>query len=93
MAHRTNKEKRNMLHIYGKQALKKEFSTLSDWTCSPTQQTTAHVSAAVSASSQSETSSLSIASKRYVLWFKFSFGAKFFKLDQFLFSFVMYSLP
>ena len=28
-----------------------------------------------------------------MLWFKFSFGAKFFKLPQFLFSFVMYSLP
>ena len=29
----------------------------------------------------------------YVLWFKFSFGAKFLKLVQFLFSFVLYSLP
>ena len=29
----------------------------------------------------------------YMLWFKFSFGAKFWKLVQFLFSFVMYSLP
>ena len=28
-----------------------------------------------------------------MLWFKFSFGAKFFKLVQFLFSFVVYSLP
>ena len=28
-----------------------------------------------------------------VLWFKFSFGAKFLKLVQFLFSFVVYSLP
>ena len=28
-----------------------------------------------------------------MLWFKFSFGAKFLKLVQFLFSFVMYSLP
>lgn len=59
----TNK-KRNMLHIIlWKASAQKEFSTLSDWTCSPTQQTTAHVSAAVNASSQSETSSLSIASK------------------------------
>jgi len=29
----------------------------------------------------------------YLLWFKFSFGATFLKLVQFLFSFVMYSLP
>ena len=29
----------------------------------------------------------------YMLWFKFSFGAKFLKLVQFLFSFVVYSLP
>ena len=29
----------------------------------------------------------------YILWFKFSFGAKFFKLVQFLFAFVVYSLP
>ena len=29
----------------------------------------------------------------YMLWFKFSYGAKFLKLVQFLFSFVMYSLP
>ena len=29
----------------------------------------------------------------YMLWFEFSFGAKFFKLFQFLFSFVVYSLP
>ena len=28
-----------------------------------------------------------------MLWFKFSFGAKFLKLVQFFFSFVMYSLP
>ena len=28
-----------------------------------------------------------------LLWFKFSFGAKFLKLVQYLFSFVMYSLP
>ena len=28
-----------------------------------------------------------------MLWFKFSFGAKLFKLVQFLFSFVVYSLP
>ena len=28
-----------------------------------------------------------------MLWFKFSFGAKFLKLVQLLFSFVMYSLP
>jgi len=28
-----------------------------------------------------------------MLWFKFSFGAKFLKLVQFLFSFVMHSLP
>ena len=27
-----------------------------------------------------------------MLWFKFSFGAKFLKLVQLLFSFVMYSL-
>ena len=26
-------------------------------------------------------------------WFKFSFGTKFFKLVQFLFCFVVYSLP
>ena len=30
---------------------------------------------------------------RYMLWFKFSFGAKFLKLVQVLFSFVVYSLP
>ena len=30
---------------------------------------------------------------KYMLWFKFSFSAKFLKLVQFLFSFVMYSLP
>ena len=29
----------------------------------------------------------------YMLWFKISFGAKFLKLVQFLFSFVVYSLP
>ena len=29
----------------------------------------------------------------YMLWFKFSFGVKFLKLVQFLFSFVVYSLP
>ena len=29
----------------------------------------------------------------YMLWFKFSFGAKFLKLVQFLFSFVVHSLP
>ena len=29
----------------------------------------------------------------YMLWFKFSVGAKFFKLVQFSFSFVMYLLP
>ena len=29
----------------------------------------------------------------YILWYKFSFGAKFLKLVQFSFSFVMYSLP
>ena len=28
-----------------------------------------------------------------LLWFKFSFGAKNFKLVQFLFAFVVYSLP
>ena len=28
-----------------------------------------------------------------LLWFKFSFGAKYFKLVQFLFAFVAYSLP
>ena len=28
-----------------------------------------------------------------MLWFKFSFGAKFSKPVQFLFSFVVYSLP
>ena len=28
----------------------------------------------------------------YMLWFKFSFGAKFLELVQLLFSFVMYSL-
>ena len=30
---------------------------------------------------------------KIMLWFKFSFGTKIFKLVQFLFSFVMYSLP
>ena len=30
---------------------------------------------------------------KYILLLKFSFGAKFLKLVQFLFSFVMYSLP
>ena len=29
----------------------------------------------------------------YMLWFKFSFGATFLKLVQFLFSFAVYSLP
>ena len=29
----------------------------------------------------------------HMLWFKFSFGAKFFKLVQFSFSFVMHLLP
>ena len=29
----------------------------------------------------------------YMLWFKSSFGAKFLKLVQFLFSFVVYSFP
>ena len=29
----------------------------------------------------------------YMLWFKFGFGAKILKLVQFLFSFVVYSLP
>ena len=29
----------------------------------------------------------------YMLWFKFDFGAKFLKPVQFLFSFVVYSLP
>ena len=28
-----------------------------------------------------------------MLWFEFSFGAKIFKLVQFLFSFVVYLLP
>ena len=35
---------------------------------------------------------LDVVFQMYMLWFKFSFGAKFLKLVQFLFSFVMYSL-
>ena len=34
-----------------------------------------------------------LSSLESVLWFKFGFGAKFLNLVQFLFSFVMYSLP
>ena len=32
-------------------------------------------------------------SLKYLLWFKFSFDAKFLKLVQLSFSFVVYSLP
>ena len=36
---------------------------------------------------------IELVKKVYMLWFKFSFGAKLLNLVQLLFSFVMYSFP